>query len=68
MILEPNRRKISVLDAYCVHMAPIWVMGGTVEGKYPLSISWFCFDTKGDCTKTGYSTKAPKARYITISN
>ena len=49
---------IAISDAYCPHMGGHFGFGGTVEGEsIKCPFHHFCFDTKGDCTATGYGTK-----------
>ena len=63
VIFRTESGKISVLDAYCTHLGAHLGHGGTVEGEnIRCPFHGFCFDTKGDCTKTGYGTKAPKTK------
>lgn len=50
----------AVADAYCPHMGAHFGFGGTVEGEtIKCPFHYFCFDTSGTCTKTGYDTKPP---------
>ena len=52
--------KVCIMDAYCPHMGAHFAYGGTIEGEtVRCPFHGFCFDTKGDCTKTGYGTKPP---------
>lgn len=47
-------------DAYCPHLGGHFAHGGHVEGETIVCpFHYFCFDTKGTCTKTGYGTKPP---------
>jgi phenylpropionate dioxygenase-like ring-hydroxylating dioxygenase large terminal subunit len=47
-------------DAYCPHLGGHLAHGGHVEGETIVCpFHYFCFDTKGTCTKTGYGTKPP---------
>ncbi|MGZ3885154.1 MAG: Rieske 2Fe-2S domain-containing protein [Bacteroidia bacterium] len=52
--------KAAVADAYCPHMGAHFGYGGLVEGEtIKCPFHYFCFDTEGTCTKTGYGTKPP---------
>lgn len=47
-------------DAFCPHLGGHFAHGGHVEGETIVCpFHYFCFDTKGTCTKTGYGTKPP---------
>lgn len=47
-------------DAFCPHLGGHFAHGGHVEGETIVCpFHYFCFDTKGSCTKTGYGTKPP---------
>lgn len=47
-------------DAYCPHLGGNFAHGGHIEGENIVCpFHHFCFDTKGNCTKTGYGTKPP---------
>ncbi len=49
-----------LVDAYCPHLGGHFAHGGHVEGETIVCpFHYFCFDTKGTCTKTGYGTKPP---------
>ncbi len=51
---------LSVVDAYCPHMGAHFGHGGDVVGEtIRCPFHYFCFDTKGNCTETGYNTKPP---------
>lgn len=56
--------QVAISDAYCPHMGGHFGYGGTVEGEsIKCPFHHFCFDTKGDCTATGYGTKpSPKLK------
>ncbi len=55
-----NSGKPAVLDAYCPHMGAHFGFGGSVDGEtIKCPFHYFCFDTDGNCTKTGYETKPP---------
>jgi phenylpropionate dioxygenase-like ring-hydroxylating dioxygenase large terminal subunit len=65
VIFRTESGKISVLDAYCTHLGAHLGHGGTVEGEnIRCPFHGFCFDTKGDCTKTGYGTKGTQNKDI----
>lgn len=50
--------KAQVMDAHCIHMGAHLAHGGTIEGEdIRCPFHGFCFNTKGDCTRTGYGTK-----------
>jgi phenylpropionate dioxygenase-like ring-hydroxylating dioxygenase large terminal subunit len=52
--------KAAVVDAYCPHMGAHLGIGGEVEGEtIKCPFHYFCFDTSGNCTKTGYDSKPP---------
>ena len=47
-------------DAYCPHLGGHLGHGGHIEGENIVCpFHYFCFNTKGECTKTGYGTKPP---------
>lgn len=49
-----------LVDAYCPHLGGHLAHGGHVEEETIVCpFHYFCFDTKGTCTKTGYGTKPP---------
>jgi nitrite reductase/ring-hydroxylating ferredoxin subunit len=64
IIFRTQSGQIAVSDAYCPHMGGHFGFGGTVEGEsIKCPFHHFCFDTKGDCTATGYGTKpSPKLK------
>lgn len=48
-------------EAYCPHMGAHLARGGRIEGEtIACPFHGFCFDTSGQCVKTGYGTKPPK--------
>ena len=52
--------KVAVVSAYCPHMGAHFGYGGDVQGEtIRCPFHYFCFDTEGTCTKTGYDTKPP---------
>ena len=52
--------KAAVVSAYCPHMGAHFGHGGDVQGEtIRCPFHYFCFDTEGTCTKTGYDTKPP---------
>src|SRR5688572_15036145 len=52
--------KAAVVDAYCPHMGAHFAHGGEVKGEtIQCPFHFFCFDTEGTCTSTGYGTKPP---------
>jgi nitrite reductase/ring-hydroxylating ferredoxin subunit len=58
IIFRTASGKIAVSDAYCPHMGGHFGYGGVVEGEsIKCPFHFFCFDTQGDCTATGYGTK-----------
>jgi phenylpropionate dioxygenase-like ring-hydroxylating dioxygenase large terminal subunit len=49
-----------VVNAYCPHMGAHFGHGGNVQGEtIRCPFHHFCFDTKGECVKTGYDSKPP---------
>jgi nitrite reductase/ring-hydroxylating ferredoxin subunit len=50
----------ALTDAHCPHMGSHLAHGGAIEGELiRCPFHGFCFDTQGNCTKTGYGTKVP---------
>ncbi|MEZ5004729.1 MAG: Rieske 2Fe-2S domain-containing protein [Chitinophagales bacterium] len=64
VIFRTESGKAAVLDAYCPHMGAHFAHGGSVEGEdIKCPFHGFCFNTDGECTKTGYGTKpSPRAK------
>lgn len=64
VIFRTESGKICVSDAYCPHMGGHFGYGGKVEGEnIKCPFHFFCFDTEGNCTETGYGTKpSPKLK------
>lgn len=56
-----------VTDAFCPHMGAHFAYGGKIDGEIiRCPFHGFCFDTEGNCVKTGYGSKPPrKARLRT---
>lgn len=60
VIFRTKSGVLSVVDAYCPHMGAHFGHGGDVVGEtIRCPFHYFCFDTKGTCTETGYDTKPP---------
>lgn len=58
VIFRTASGRVAISDAYCPHMGGHFGYGGTVKGEsIQCPFHHFCFDTKGDCTATGYGTK-----------
>ena len=52
--------KACIVDAYCPHMGAHFGHGGDVQGEtIRCPFHHFCFDSEGQCVKTGYDTKPP---------
>lgn len=64
IVFRTESGAVAVSDAYCPHMGGHFAYGGVVEGEsVKCPFHHFCFDTKGDCTATGYGTKpSPKLK------
>lgn len=60
IIFRTESGQAVVMEAYCPHMGAHFAHGGFVEGESVVCpFHGFCFDGKGDCTKTGYGTPPP---------
>lgn len=60
IIFRTESGKAAATDAYCPHMGAHFAHGGKVQGEtIECPFHFFCFDTEGTCTKTGYGTKPP---------
>ncbi|MDG1330860.1 MAG: Rieske 2Fe-2S domain-containing protein [Crocinitomicaceae bacterium] len=60
IIFRTESGKAVVMEAYCPHMGAHFAHGGKVEGEDVMCpFHGFCFNEKGDCTKTGYGTQPP---------
>lgn len=60
IIYRTDGGNAAVMSAYCPHMGANFAHGGKVVGEdVECPFHGFCFDTKGDCTKTGYGTPPP---------
>ena len=60
IIFRTQSGVLSVVDAYCPHMGAHFGHGGDIVGEtIRCPFHYFCFDTKGNCTETGYDTKPP---------
>ncbi|MES2134503.1 MAG: Rieske 2Fe-2S domain-containing protein [Bacteroidota bacterium] len=60
IIFRTQSGVLSVVDAYCPHMGAHFGHGGDIIGEtIRCPFHYFCFDTKGNCTETGYDTKPP---------
>jgi nitrite reductase/ring-hydroxylating ferredoxin subunit len=62
VIFRTESGKVAVLDAYCRHMGAHLGHGGKVKGEnIECPFHGFCFNGKGQCTKSGYdNTPHPK--------
>lgn len=62
VVFRTEKGKACVMDAYCPHMGAHFGHGGCVKGEMIMCpFHSFEFNTKGDCTKTGYNTEPPLA-------
>jgi nitrite reductase/ring-hydroxylating ferredoxin subunit len=60
VVFRTESGKAAIVDAYCPHMGAHFGHGGDVQGEtIRCPFHHFCFDTEGQCTKTGYDTKPP---------
>lgn len=60
VLFRTQSGKLSVVDAYCPHMGAHFGHGGDVVGEtIRCPFHYFCFDTQGTCTSTGYNTAPP---------
>ncbi|HPN18948.1 MAG TPA: Rieske 2Fe-2S domain-containing protein [Chitinophagales bacterium] len=58
LLFRTESGKLAITEPYCPHMGGHFGYGGKVEGEsIKCPFHHFCFDTKGDCTATGYGTK-----------
>lgn len=62
LLFRTESGRLAITEPYCPHMGGHFGYGGKVEGEsIKCPFHHFCFDTKGDCTATGYGTK-PSSR------
>lgn len=60
VLFRTQNGEACLVDAFCPHLGGHFAHGGHVEGENIVCpFHYFCFDTKGTCTKTGYGTKPP---------
>lgn len=60
VLFRTEKGEACVIDAYCPHLGAHFGHGGKVCGEcIRCPFHSFEFDTKGECTKTGYNTPAP---------
>jgi len=60
VLFRTQSGEVAVTDAYCPHMGSHLAHGGDIQGEtIRCPFHSFCFDTQGNCTKTGYDTKPP---------
>lgn len=60
VLFRTQSGEAAATDAYCPHMGGHFAHGGKVVGEtIQCPFHYFCFDTKGNCTETGYGTKPP---------
>jgi phenylpropionate dioxygenase-like ring-hydroxylating dioxygenase large terminal subunit len=60
ILFRTKSGKLGVVDAHCPHMGAHFGHGGDVVGEtIRCPFHYFCFDTKGTCTETGYNTTPP---------
>lgn len=60
VVFRTESGEAAAADAYCPHMGGHFGHGGKVVGEtIQCPFHFFCFDTKGNCTETGYGTKVP---------
>ena len=60
VLFRTEKGEAAATDAYCPHMGGHFAHGGKVVGEtIQCPFHFFCFDTKGNCTETGYGTKTP---------
>lgn len=58
LLFRTESGKLAITEPYCPHMGGHLGYGGIIEGEHiKCPFHHFCFDTKGDCTATGYDTK-----------
>ncbi len=58
LLFRTESGKLAITEPYCPHMGGHFGYGGKVEGEsIKCPFHHFCFDTKGDCTATGYGSK-----------
>jgi len=58
VLFRTQSGKLAITEPYCPHLGGHFGYGGVVEGEsIKCPFHYFCFDTKGDCTATGYGTK-----------
>jgi phenylpropionate dioxygenase-like ring-hydroxylating dioxygenase large terminal subunit len=64
VVFRTTSGKVAVTDAHCPHMGGHFGHGGVVEGEsIKCPFHYFCFDTEGNCTATGYKSKpSPKLK------
>lgn len=60
VLFRTQSGKAAATDAHCPHMGGHFAHGGKVVGEtIQCPFHFFCFDTDGRCTETGYGTKPP---------
>lgn len=64
VLFRTESGKLATVAPHCPHLGGHFGYGGKVEGEsIKCPFHHFCFDTKGDCTATGYGTKpSPKLK------
>lgn len=67
VVFRTESGEACVMDAYCPHMGAHFGFGGNVQGEcVRCPFHSFEFDTKGNCTKTGYGTTPPSRAKATV--
>ncbi len=58
LLFRTENGKLAITEPYCPHMGGHLGHGGVIDGEsIKCPFHHFCYDTKGDCTATGYGTK-----------
>lgn len=67
VVFRTSSGNVAVSDAHCPHMGGHLAHGGTIEDEtIRCPFHGFCFDTQGQCVKTGYDTKPPPKAILRI--
>ncbi|MBC7863042.1 MAG: Rieske (2Fe-2S) protein [Bacteroidia bacterium] len=69
IIFRTQKGKICVAGAFCPHLGAHIGKGGAVENEtVRCPFHDFCFDTDGNCVKTGYEKTPPKNAKLSVWN
>lgn len=67
VLFRSQSGRIHATSAYCPHLGAHLGSAGTVEGEtLRCGFHGFCFNSTGECTKTGYGTRPPPTARLRI--